>query len=74
MAERVLTAFAANQGPDMFNLQIEDEYAYIVMAALLPSTTRLLVIPVLRLFMMHIFPKCWIRLPMRASYTGCPWN
>ena len=23
MAERVLTAFAANQGPDMFNLQIE---------------------------------------------------
>lgn len=30
MAERILTAFAANQGPDMFNLQIEDEYAYIV--------------------------------------------
>jgi len=30
MAEIVLTAFAANQGPDMFNLQIEDEYAYII--------------------------------------------
>lgn len=27
--ELVLTAFAANQGPDIFNLQIEDEYAYI---------------------------------------------
>ena len=30
MAELILTAFAANQGPDIFNLQIEDEYAYIV--------------------------------------------
>lgn len=36
MAERVLTAFAANQGPDMFNLQIEDEYAYIVNGRLAP--------------------------------------
>lgn len=36
MAERVLTAFAANQGPDMFNLQIEDEYAYIVNDRLAP--------------------------------------
>ena len=30
MAEKILTAFAANRGPDMFNLEIEDEYAYIV--------------------------------------------
>lgn len=36
MAEIVLTAFAANQGPDMFNLQIEDEYAYIVNNRLAP--------------------------------------
>jgi multiple sugar transport system substrate-binding protein len=28
--ELVLTAFAANQGPDIFNMSIEDEYAYIV--------------------------------------------
>lgn len=28
--ELVQTAFAANQGPDIFNLSIEDEYAYIV--------------------------------------------
>lgn len=27
--ELTLTAFAANQGPDIFNLSIEDEYAYI---------------------------------------------
>lgn len=27
--ELVLTAFAANQGPDIFNMSIEDEYAYI---------------------------------------------
>ncbi len=30
MAEKILTAFAANRGPDMFNMEIEDEYAYIV--------------------------------------------
>jgi multiple sugar transport system substrate-binding protein len=36
MAERILTAFAANQGPDIFNLQIEDEYAYIVNNRLAP--------------------------------------
>ena len=36
MAELILTAFAANQGPDMFNLQIEDEYAYIVNRRLAP--------------------------------------
>jgi len=28
--ELLLTAFAANQGPDIFNMSIEDEYAYIV--------------------------------------------
>ena len=27
--EAVLTAFAANEGPDIFNMSIEDEYAYI---------------------------------------------
>ncbi len=36
MAELILTAFAANQGPDIFNLQIEDEYAYIVNRRLAP--------------------------------------
>ena len=36
MAELILTAFAANQGPDIFNLQIEDEYAYIVNSRLAP--------------------------------------
>jgi multiple sugar transport system substrate-binding protein len=36
MDELLLTAFAANQGPDIFNLQIEDEYAYIVNARVAP--------------------------------------
>jgi hypothetical protein len=48
--------------------------AFAAMVVLLPSTTRLPVIPVLRLFMMRIFPKRWIRLPMGESYMGCPWN
>jgi multiple sugar transport system substrate-binding protein len=40
MAELILTAFAANQGPDIFNLQIEDEYAYIVNRRLAPVDYR----------------------------------
>ena len=40
MAERILTAFAANQGPDIFNLQIEDEYAYIINRRLAPVDPR----------------------------------
>jgi multiple sugar transport system substrate-binding protein len=34
--ELLLTAFAANQGPDIFNTQIEDEYAYIINARVAP--------------------------------------
>ena len=30
LIELIQTAFAANQGPDIFNLSIEDQYAYIV--------------------------------------------
>jgi multiple sugar transport system substrate-binding protein len=36
MAEKVLTAFAANRGPDMFNMEIEQEYAYIINQRLAP--------------------------------------
>jgi multiple sugar transport system substrate-binding protein len=34
--EQVLTAFAANQGPDIFNMSIEDEYAYIANGRVAP--------------------------------------
>ena len=34
--ELLLTAFAANEGPDIFNTQIEDEYAYIVNGRVAP--------------------------------------
>jgi multiple sugar transport system substrate-binding protein len=34
--ELVQTAFAANQGPDIFNLSIEDEYPYIANARVAP--------------------------------------
>ena len=36
MIELVQTAFAANQGPDIFNLSIEDEYAYITNGRVAP--------------------------------------
>jgi len=34
--ELVQTAFAANQGPDMFNLPIENQYAYITNGRVAP--------------------------------------
>jgi multiple sugar transport system substrate-binding protein len=34
--ELIQTAFAANQGPDIFNLSIEDEYAYIANGRVAP--------------------------------------
>jgi multiple sugar transport system substrate-binding protein len=34
--ELVLTAFAANQGPDIFNMSIEDEFAYIANGRVAP--------------------------------------
>ena len=34
--ELVLTAFAANAGPDIFNMQIEQAYSYIVLMKELP--------------------------------------
>ena len=36
LIELVQTAFAANQGPDIFNLSIEDEYAYIANGRVAP--------------------------------------
>ncbi|MDR0311962.1 MAG: extracellular solute-binding protein, partial [Treponema sp.] len=36
LIELVQTAFAANQGPDIFNLSIEDEYSYIANGRVAP--------------------------------------
>ncbi|MDY0392032.1 MAG: extracellular solute-binding protein [Candidatus Bipolaricaulis sp.] len=36
IAEVLLTAFAAGQGPDMFNLEINDAYPYLVMGRVAP--------------------------------------
>jgi len=36
LIELVQTAFAANQGPDIFNLSIEDEYAYVANGRVAP--------------------------------------
>ena len=36
LIELIQTAFAANQGPDFFNLSIEDEYAYIANGRVAP--------------------------------------
>jgi len=34
--ELILTAFSANQGPDIFNMSIEDEYAYVANGRVAP--------------------------------------
>jgi multiple sugar transport system substrate-binding protein len=39
MDELLLTAFAANEGPDIFNLQIEDAYMYIINGRVAPVDT-----------------------------------
>ena len=38
--ELVLTAFAANEGPDIFNMSIEDEYAYIANGRVAPVDAK----------------------------------
>ena len=38
--ELILTAFAANEGPDIFNMSIEDEYAYIVNGRVAPVNPK----------------------------------
>jgi len=40
MAETVLTAFAANQGPHIFNMEIEKEFAYIVNGRVAPVDVK----------------------------------
>jgi len=40
MPELLLTAFAANEGPHIFNTQIEDAYAYIVNGRVAPVNTE----------------------------------
>jgi multiple sugar transport system substrate-binding protein len=40
MAETILTAFAANQGPHIFNMEIENEYAYIANGRVAPVDVK----------------------------------
>ena len=40
LIELVQTAFAANQGPDIFNLSIEDEYSYIANGRVAPVDAK----------------------------------
>lgn len=40
LIELVQTAFAANQGPDIFNLSIEDEYSYIANGRVAPVNAK----------------------------------
>ncbi len=42
LIELVRTAFAANQGPDIFNLQVEDEYPYIANKRVAPVDPKVL--------------------------------
>ncbi|HEX7713203.1 MAG TPA: extracellular solute-binding protein, partial [Bacillota bacterium] len=40
MADLLLTAFSANNGPDLFNLTIDQEYAYMVNGRVAPVDYR----------------------------------
>jgi len=72
MAERVLTAFAANQGPDMFNLQIEDEYAYIVNGRLAPIDYKAAGYPGVKAIYDAYLPKVLDPVTYEGKLYGLP--
>ncbi len=72
MAERVLTAFAANQGPDMFNLQIEDEYAYIVNGRLAPIDFKAAGYPSVKAIYDAYLPKVLDPVTYEGKLYGLP--
>ena len=72
MAERVLTAFAANQGPDMFNLQIEDEYAYIVNGRLAPIDFKAAGYPSVKAIYDGYLPKVLDPVTYEGKLYGLP--
>ena len=72
MAERILTAFAANQGPDMFNLQIEDEYAYIVNDRLAPIDFKAAGYPSIQAIYDAYIPKVLDPVAFQGKLYGLP--
>ena len=72
MAERVLTAFAANQGPDMFNVQIEDEYAYIVNGRLAPIDFKAAGYPSVKAIYDAYLPKVLDPVTYEGKLYGLP--
>ena len=72
MAERVLTAFAANQGPDMFNLQIEDEFAYIVNSRLAPIDYKAAGYPSVKAIYDAYLPKVLDPVTYERKLYGLP--
>lgn len=72
MAELILTAFAANQGPDMFNLQIEDEYAYIVNGRLAPIDVKAAGYPSLQTIYDAYIPKVLDPVTYEGKLYGLP--
>jgi len=72
MAERVLTGFAANQGPDMFNLQIEDEYAYIVNGRLAPIDHKAAGYPSVKAIYDAYLPKVLDPVTYKGKLYGLP--
>ncbi len=72
MAELILTAFAANQGPDMFNLQIEDEYAYIVNGRLAPIDFKAAGYPSIQAIYDAYIPKVLDPVTYQGKLYGLP--
>lgn len=72
MAELVLTAFAANQGPDIFNLQIEDEYAYIINRRLAPVDHKAAGFDNLQSIYNAYIPKVLDPVTFEGSLYGLP--
>ncbi len=70
--ELVLTAFAAKQGPDIFNMSIEDEYAYIVNGRVAPVDAKALGYESIKELGKAYIPKVLDPVTMDGEIYGLP--
>ncbi|HZK19333.1 MAG TPA: extracellular solute-binding protein [Treponemataceae bacterium] len=72
MKELILTAFAANQGPDIFNIPIEDEYSYIVNQRVAPVNLEAIGIKNNKELANRYIPNVLDSVYMDGQYYGLP--
>ena len=70
--EIILTAFAANQGPDIFNMSIEDEYPYIANGRVAPVSPQALGFSSTQAIVDSYIPKVLDPVTVKGKLYGLP--